>query len=68
MMELRGKHVRIAAWREYDTITIEIAAIWDTVYRNALVIVLDKDKAEKKIKEVAEEIRQLLTQVDVDAL
>jgi hypothetical protein len=67
-MELRGKHVRIAAWREYDTITIEIAAIWDTVYRNALVIVLDKDKAEKKIKEVAEEIRQLLTQVDVDAL
>jgi hypothetical protein len=67
-MELRGKHVRIAAWREYDTITIEIAAIWDTIYRNALVIVLDKDKAERKIKEIAEEIRQLLTQVDVDAL
>jgi len=68
MMELRGKHVRIAAWREYDTITIEIAAIWDTIYRNALVIVLDKDKAEKKLREIAEEIRQLLTQVDVDAL
>jgi hypothetical protein len=68
MMELRGKHVRIAAWREYDTITIEIAAIWDTIYRNALVIVLDKDKAEEKLREIAEEIRQLLTQVDVDAL
>ena len=68
MMELRGKHVRIAVWREYDTITIEIAAIWDTIYRNALVIVLDKDKAGKAIKEVAEEIRQLLTQVDVDEL
>jgi len=68
LMELRGKHVRIAVWREYDTITIEIAAIWDTIYRNALVIVLDKDKAGKAIKEVAEEIRQLLTQVDVDEL
>jgi len=68
LMVLKGKHVRIAAWREYDTITIEIAAIWDTIYRNALVIVLDKDKAEKKLREIAEEIRQLLTQVDVDAL
>ncbi len=68
MMELKGKHVRIAVWREYDTITIEIAAIWDTIYRNAQIIVLDKDKAEKKIKEIAEEIRQLLTQVDVDDL
>jgi hypothetical protein len=67
-MELKGKHVRIAVWREYDTITIEIAAIWDTIYRNAQIIVLDKDKAEKKIKEIAEEIRQLLTQVDVDDL
>lgn len=68
MMELRGKHVRIAVWREYDTITIEIAPIWDTIYRHALVLILDKDKAEKQIKEVAEEIRQLLTQVDVDEL
>ena len=68
MMELKGKHVRIAVWREHDIITIEIAAIWDTVYRHALVIVLDKDKAEKAIKEVAEEIRQLLMQVDVDDL
>ena len=68
MMELTGKHVRIAIWREYDTITIEIAAIWDTIYRNALVLILDKDKAEKQIKEVAEEIKQLLMQVDVDDL
>jgi len=68
LIVLKGKHVRIAVWREDDTITIEIAVIWDTEYRDALVIVLDKDKAEKAIKEVAEEIRQLLMQVDVDDL
>jgi hypothetical protein len=67
VVELYGSRVRVLVRRDGGNVVIEVAPIWDSTYRNSLVIVADegviKDEVEVYIQEITDLLRKAVLYV-----
>jgi len=59
LIELKGKFVRVQAQVEDDYVIVEVAAEWDVIYRNALVLTARRDSL-RELEEATGEVRDLV--------
>jgi len=62
LIELKGRFVRVQALAEDDYVAVEVAAEWDVIYRNALVLVARRGSL-RELEEAAREVRDLILKV-----
>ena len=58
--ELYGSRVRVLVRRDGGNVVIEVAPIWDSTYRNSLVIIADEDVIKDEVEVYIQEITDLL--------
>lgn len=64
-MELYGSRVRVLVRRDGGNVVIEVAPVWDSTYRNSLVIIAGegviKDEVEVYIQEITDLLRKAVS-------
>jgi hypothetical protein len=65
VVELYGSRVRVLVRRDGGNVVIEVAPVWDSTYRNSLVIIAGegviKDEVEVYIQEITDLLRKAVS-------